>query len=30
MNKIKVFIIGAALTASVFVPAVAEARSTWT
>jgi hypothetical protein len=30
MNKIKIFLIGATLTASAFLPAVAEARATWT
>jgi hypothetical protein len=30
MNKLKIFLIGATLTASTFLPAVAEARATWT
>ena len=30
MNKIKVSIIGAALTASLLLPALAEAKATWT
>jgi hypothetical protein len=30
MTKIKVFLIGATLTASAFIPAVAEAKATWT
>jgi hypothetical protein len=30
MNKIKIFVIGATLTASAFLPAIAEAKSTWT
>jgi hypothetical protein len=30
MMKIKILLVGAALTASAFLPAIAEARATWT
>jgi hypothetical protein len=30
MNKIKVSIVGAALTASLLLPTLAEAKATWT
>jgi hypothetical protein len=30
MMKIKILVIGAALTASAFIPAIAEAKATWT
>jgi hypothetical protein len=30
MMKIKLFVVGAALTASAFLPAIAEARASWT
>jgi hypothetical protein len=30
MMKIKILVVGAALTASAFIPAIGEARATWT
>jgi hypothetical protein len=30
MIKLKILILGAALTASAFIPAIAEAKGTWT